>query len=59
MENAEGKEEVSVVVDTDPSEEAEFHDAIPNPTVNISMHALCGTTTGSSTFTLKLKMGNS
>ncbi|CAN6347636.1 unnamed protein product [Urochloa humidicola] len=57
VQNAQGYEEVAVIEDSSESEEAEFHDAQPMPTVNISMHALTGSVVNSNTFTLKLKIG--
>lgn len=53
VENAEGQEEVAVVEDGNSSEEAEFHDAQQMATLQISMHALCGTPSQASTFTLR------
>lgn len=58
MENAEGKEEVAVVEDGNSSEEVEFHDAQPMPTIQISMHSLHGLPSHANTFTLRLKIGN-
>lgn len=58
VENAEGKEEVVVVEDGTSSDEAEFHDAQQLPTVQISMHALHGAPSHTSTFTLKLQIGS-
>lgn len=58
VENAEGKEEVAVVEDGNSSEEVEFHDAQPMPTIQISMHALHGLPSHANTFTLRLKIGN-
>ena len=58
VENDEGKEEVAVVSDDTTSEDAEFHDAEPSPTVQISMHALSGISTQANTFTLKLQIGS-
>jgi hypothetical protein len=57
MENAEGQEEISVVEDSTLSESEEFHDAEPTPVHNLSMHALTGSFTAASTFTLKLQFG--
>jgi len=48
MPNAEEKEEVAVVEDGENSEEAEFQDAETTP-LNISLHALYGTTPTTST----------
>lgn len=58
MEMLEGKEEFAVLEDDAASEEGEFHDAQPIPTLQVSMHALCGTPTTVHTFTLKLSVGN-
>jgi hypothetical protein len=57
MENAEGQEEISVVEDSTVSEHEEFHDAKPTPYHHLSMHALTGSFTAASTFTLKLHFG--
>jgi len=57
MENVEGHEEFAVVEDSTPSEPEEFHDAEPTPVQHLSMHALTGSFTAASTFTLKLQFG--
>lgn len=57
MENVEGHEEIAVVEDSTPSEPEEFHDAEPTPVQHLSMHALTGSFTAASTFTLKLQFG--
>jgi hypothetical protein len=58
MENSSGQEEVAVVEDTTLSEDGEFQDAQQSPIHQISMHALCGTASMASTFTLKFHIGN-
>jgi len=57
VENAEGKEEVAVVDDTTQSEDGEYFNAQPIPVAQVSMHALCGSTSHATVFTLKLKFG--
>jgi len=54
VENAEGKEEVAVVDDSTQSEDGEYYDAKTVPVAQVSMHALCGSTTSATVFTLKL-----
>lgn len=58
VEDAQGKEEVAVVEDATNSEDGEYHDAQPHQVATVSMHALCGTLTASTTFTLKLHIGH-
>ena len=58
VQNEEGKEEVAVIVDADQEDDAEFQDAENIPTVQISMHALSGSYSPASSFTLKLQIGN-
>ena len=57
VENEEGKEEVAVIDDTTQSEDGEFYDAPPIPVAQVSMHALCGSTSSATVFTLKLQFG--
>jgi len=52
VENAEGKEEVVVVDDSTQSENGEYYDAKTVPVAQVSMHALCGSTTSTNVFTL-------
>ena len=54
VENAEGKEEVAVVDDSTQSEDGEYYDAKTVLVAQVSMHALCGSTTSATVFTLKL-----
>lgn len=56
--NAQGKEEVAAVEDSTPSEEGEFFGAQQMPALQTSMHALYGTPTSATTFTLELLLGN-
>lgn len=58
VQNEEGKDEVAVVEDGDVSKEEVFHDTEQTPKLQISMHALMGTPSQATTFTLKLKVGN-
>lgn len=57
VESKEGQEEVALIEDGNSSEEVEFHDAQQMARVQIFMHALCGTPSQASTFTLKLQIG--
>lgn len=47
-----------MVEDTPQCEEPEFFDAQQAPVLQISMHALCGTPSSATAFTLKVQMGN-
>ena len=58
MINSNGQEEVAVVEDSALSEDGEFQDAQQSPVHQISMHALCGTATMASAFTLRPHIGN-
>ena len=57
VENANGQEEISVVENSTLSENEEFHDAEAVPVHNLSLHALTGTSTTATTFTLKIHIG--
>jgi len=55
VETPEGKEEIAVVDDTTQSDDGEYFDATTIPISQVSMHALCGSTSSATMFTLKLQ----
>lgn len=52
------QEEMSIVEDENTTDQGEYHDAKPVPTLQISMHALTSISSQEKTFTLRLKFGN-
>ena len=59
VENTKGKEKVAVVDDTTQSDDGEYFDASTIPVAQVSMHALCGSTSHATVFTLKSQFGHS
>lgn len=53
-----GKEEMTLIEDDANTNDGEYHDAETIPKVQLSMHALTGTSSLARTFTLTVKIGN-
>lgn len=57
MENAEGKEEIGVILDNEEEAEPEYFDAEHIPVMQLSNNALLGTVHPTNTFTLQVQLG--